>query len=162
MLLFRAGGPFRAAKGAGVIDPLSHALLDGLQEAVWLIDESSLTILHANQAAQRLSGLALDAVGGESVVRLAATPQDQAFWAEPAQVVADGIHSNTRLLRSDGMLVSVDRCVTRLRCTPWPETVFMLTMWDQSRQESTERELETLLSQLRATLDSTADGLLVL
>jgi PAS domain-containing protein len=35
--------------------------LDGLQEAVWLVDEASLTILHANAAAERLSGFPLAA-----------------------------------------------------------------------------------------------------
>ena len=34
----------------------SHGWLDGLQEAVWLVDETSLLILHANAAAQRLVG----------------------------------------------------------------------------------------------------------
>ena len=37
----------------------------------------------------------------------------------------------------------------------------LLTMIDLTAQRSTERELETLLSELRATLDSAADGMLV-
>ena len=39
--------------------------------------------------------------------------------------------------------------------------MLLLTMLDRSLQETTERELETLLSELRATLDSAADGMLV-
>ena len=136
--------------------------LDGLQEAVWLVDEGSLHILYANAAAQALSGLPASAMVGASVLSLAATPQDHAFWAEPATVIAQGIHSHTLLLRADGSLLPVDRRVVRV-----PEdaaaagTVFMLTMLDRSVQEASERELETLLSELRGTLDSAADGMLV-
>jgi diguanylate cyclase (GGDEF)-like protein/PAS domain S-box-containing protein len=139
--------------------------LDGLQEAVWLVDEASLTILHANAAAERLSGFPLAAMVGKSVLSLAATPQDQAFWAEPADVIVNGIHSHTRLLRADGALLPVDRQVTRVRqdsaAGTASETAYMVTMLDCSAREATERELEKLLSELRATLDSVADGMLV-
>ena len=144
-----------------MIDPQSHGWLNGLQEAVWLIDGSNLLILHANAAAERLAGRPAAAMVGVAVLSLASTPQDMAFWAEPAEVIADGIHSHTSLLRADGVLVPVDRCVTRV---PWGaegRTAFMLTMLDRSTQDATARELETLLSELRATLDSAADGMLV-
>ena len=144
-----------------MIDPQSHGWLNGLQEAVWLIDGSNLLILHANAAAERLAGRPAAAMVGVAVLSLASTPQDMAFWAEPAEVIADGIHSHTSLLRADGVLVPVDRCVTRV---PWGaegSTAFMLTMLDRSTQDATARELETLLSELRATLDSAADGTLV-
>src|SRR3989344_1546665 len=112
-------------------------------------------------AAQRLVGLPVAEMVGTPVLRLASTPQDMAFWGESAQVVADGIHSHTSLLRADGTLVPVNRQVTRVPAEVASGTVFMLTMLDRSVQESTERELETLLSELRATLDSAADGMLV-
>ena len=35
-------------------DLQSHGWLDGLQEAVWLVDETHHLILHANTAAERL------------------------------------------------------------------------------------------------------------
>ncbi len=139
----------------------SYGWLDALQEAVWLVDETSLLIIHANAAAQQLVGLSATGMVGTSVMRLASTPQDAAFWGESAQVVADGIHSHTSLLRADGTLVPVNRQVTRVPAVGGVGTVFMLTMLDRSAQESTERELEVLLSELRATLDSAADGMLL-
>jgi len=144
-----------------VSDSQPHAWLDGLLEAVLLVDESSLVILHANESAQRLTGLPLAEIVGMPVLTLAATPQDQAFWGEPVDVVAAGIHSHTSLLRADGVLVPVERRVTRVPTGAAADTVFMVTMLDRSVQDSTERELETLLSELRATLDSAADGMLV-
>lgn len=134
--------------------------LDGLLEAVWLVDEKSLCILQANRAAGRLAGLPEREMVGKPVTCLAATPQDAAFWAEPPDAIAVGIHSHTSVLRADGSLVPVDRCVTRVDPGDG-HVVLMLTMLDRSAQEATEQELETLLSELRATLDSAADGMLV-
>ena len=142
-------------------DLQSHGWLDGLQEAVWLVDGAHHLILHANSAAERLVGMPAADMAGKPVLGLAATPQDQAFWAEPPELIAAGIHSHTSLVRANGQLVPVERHVVRV---PWGldgRTVFMLTMLDRSAQEATERELETLLSELRATLDSAADGMLV-
>ena len=142
-------------------DTESPGWLDGLQEAVWLVDEATLRILHANAAAQRLVGKPLVAMVGAPVLSLASTPQDQVFWGQPAAAVADGIHSHSHVLRADGTLLPVERKVARV---PWGapgNTAFMLTMLDRSAQDATERELETLLSELRATLDSAADGMLV-
>ena len=136
------------------------SLLDGLLEAVWLVDGHSLRILLANKAAERLAGMPANDMVGKPVTCLAATPQDHAFWAEPVATLADGIRSHTSVLRPDGLLVPVDR---RVSCVEQGNgrAVFMLTMLDRSAHEATERELETLLSELRATLDSAADGMLV-
>ena len=135
--------------------------LDGLQEAVWVLDEASQHILQANACAERLTGLSAAAMRGRSVLDLASTPQELAFWSEPVDVIAQGVTAHTSLLRADGSLVPVQRCVRRV---PWGEgggTALLLTMLDRSLQETTERELETLLSELRATLDSATDGMLV-
>jgi len=144
-----------------VNDLQSLGWLDGLQEAVWLLDETNQHILQANVGAERLTGLSAADMQGRSVLDLASTPQELAFWSEPADVIAQGVPAHTSLLRADGSLVPVQRCVRRV---PWGASgtsVLLLTMLDRSRQETTERELETLLSELRATLDSAADGMLV-
>ena len=138
----------------------THAWLDGLLEAVWLVDEKSLCILQVNKAAERLAGLPGSDMVGKPVTSLAATPQDHAFWAEPKATLAAGIHSHTSMLRADGVLVPVDRRVTWVNPGDG-HAVLMLTMLDRSAQNATEQELETLLSELRATLDSAADGMLV-
>lgn len=142
-------------------DLQAQGWLDGLQEAVWVLDEASLHILRANAGAERLTGRLAAAMQGQSVLDLASTPQELAFWSEPAEVIAQGIAAHTSLLRADGTLVPVQRCVRRV---PWGGeggSALLLTMLDLSRQEATERELEMLLSELRATLDSAADGMLV-
>ncbi|MDD2547516.1 MAG: PAS domain-containing protein, partial [Burkholderiaceae bacterium] len=98
---------------------------NGLLEAVWHVDEKSLCILDANAAAARLLGLSVSEMRGLSVLRLAATPQEQAFWSEPAEVLERGVHAHSRLLRADGTLVSVERQVTRVQ-QPNGQTVLLL------------------------------------
>lgn len=142
------------------MQPPPQSWLDGLLEAVWLVDEKNLCILQANRAAERLAGMPCGLMVGQPVTLLAATPQDHAFWAEPAAVVAQGIRSHTHVLRADGFLVPVDRSVARVELAGG-HAALLLTMLDRSQQEATEQELETLLCELRATLDSAADGMLV-
>ena len=133
--------------------------LDALFEAVWLVHEPSLTIALVNRAACKLTGLPSDAMLGQSMQRLAATPQDQALWSTETATARDGFQSFTQVLRSDGKLVPVEQRVLRIALPEGP--TLMVTMLDRSEQQASERELETLLSELRATLDSAADGLLV-
>ncbi|WP_371736308.1 EAL domain-containing protein [Acidovorax sp. SRB_14] len=141
-------------------DALWQSAFDGLQEAVWVVDVPSRTLLFANLSAARLVGMPRGDLKGISVMRLAATPEDQCFWAEPSHVLAQGIHSFSSLLRADGALVSVERKVGAFAMLE-PGAALLMTMRDCSAQQATERELESLLSQLRATLDSAADGMLV-
>lgn len=134
--------------------------MDGLQEAVWLVEEGSLTVLHANAAALRLCGHTRQQVVGQSVMVLAATPQEHAFWNDATRLTGTAAPTHASLLHADGTLVPVGRSVLRV---PWKggRSVFMLSALDRGAQQANERELETLLSELRATLDSAADGLLV-
>jgi diguanylate cyclase (GGDEF)-like protein/PAS domain S-box-containing protein len=142
------------------IDPAWHSAFDDLQEAVWVVDSSARSIVFANPSAGRLLGLPREELQGEAVERFAASPQDHLFWADTRQVVADGIESMTVVLRADGELVPVLRRVTPLAMAPGLGAM-LVTMLDMSERQHAERELERLLGELRATLDSVADGILV-
>ncbi len=136
------------------------AAFDGLQEGVWLVDLRQRTILFSNAVAAALVGLDPAQLVGQPVLRFAATPQDQCFWADGAEVLAQGAQCQTQLLRGDGTLVPVEQ-----RVVSCPQDLhaqaLLVTLTDCSARQAAERELETLLSELRATLDSAADGMLV-
>ncbi|RCX09813.1 putative bifunctional diguanylate cyclase/phosphodiesterase [Extensimonas vulgaris] len=134
--------------------------IDPLQEAVWLVDAKSLCIVQSNEAAARLLGWSCDEMRGMPVLRLAVTPEDQAFWGGTAEEIARGIDSYTHVLRADGAWVAVARRVAPLQAFDG-SGYLVLSMLDRTEQENTERELETLLAELRATLDSAAEGILV-
>lgn len=142
------------------IDPAWHAAFDELQEAVWVVDATARRIVFANPGAAKLLGVPREQLLDAEVGRFAATPQDHLFWSDTRQVVADGIESMTVVLRGDGELVPVMRRVTPLALAPGLGAM-LVTMTDQSQRQRSERELERLLTELRATLDSVADGILV-
>lgn len=135
-------------------------LIEGLIEAVWLVDPVSLRILAVNRAAADLLGLEAEDLVGKPAIELTVTPEDQFFWEDIAAGLVDGIHSETLLRGADGMAVPVERRVSRV----WPETeraVYVVGIRDLRQQRRTEDELESLVAELRATLESTADGILV-
>lgn len=141
-------------------DPAWNSAFDDLQEAVWLVDAAARSIVFANPSAGKLLGLPREQLQGAEVERFAATPQDQVFWADTRRVVADGIESMTVVLRADGELVPVMRRVTPFAMAPGLGAM-LVTMTDLSESRRAEQELELLLAELRATLDSVADGILV-
>jgi diguanylate cyclase (GGDEF)-like protein/PAS domain S-box-containing protein len=130
-------------------------LLDALQEALWLIDAKSLRVLRANAASEAVTGYEPDAVAGLPVQVLAATPQQQAFWSDPFNWQA-GAQFVTEVRRRDGELAPVEMRVRALDAG-----VLMVSMLDRSEQARHEAEFESLLGELRATLESAADGILV-
>ncbi len=130
-------------------------LLDALQEALWLIDAKSLQVLRANAASEDITGYDPQSVPGLPVQVLAATPQQQAFWSDPFNWQA-GAQFVTEVRRRDGQLVPVEMRVRALDAA-----LLMVSMLDRREQARHEAEFESLLGELRATLESAADGILV-
>lgn len=137
-----------------------RSLIDGLLNAVVLVDGASLSVMAANAPAAALLGVDLLTLRGQPVVDLAATPEDLAFWQQAALGVREGLDSQTWLRRADGALVAVRRRITHLRMTT-EKSVFMVVMHDRSAELQAETALADQISQLTATLESTHDGILV-
>jgi len=135
-------------------------LIEGMLEAVWLVDPINLRIVAANRAAESLLGVAPGFLAGTPAIDLAATPEDVFFWEDVAAGLADKIFSETLLLRQDGSTIQVERRVTRIQFGQ-EGPLFIVAIRDKSEQRRVENELEELIAELRATLESTADGILV-
>ncbi|PPE68365.1 EAL domain-containing protein [Caldimonas thermodepolymerans] len=134
-------------------------LLDGMLEAVWLVDPIDLRVVAANPAAEALLGVPSGALCGRSAVELIDTPEDQAFWEDAAAGLCDRILSETLVRRADGRTVPVERRICRVRIPPaW--SAYMVALRDRSEQQEAQDALEKLVAELRATLESTADGIL--
>ena len=136
---------------------LMSQLLDGLQEGAWLLDAQQLTVVYANAASQTLTGYGSQEVLGRSVLVLAATPLQHAFWSDPLNW-SEGAQFVSEICRADGMLVPVEMRVTALDSQP---CYLLLSMMDKSAHERHETVLGELLAEMRATLESAADGILV-
>ena len=94
------------------------------------------------------------------MIELAATPEDQFFWEDVAAGLTDQIFSETLLLLKDGSTIPVDRRVSPVRLSD-DIVVYLVAMSSKAEHRRIEHELENLLAELRATLESTADGILV-
>jgi len=134
------------------------ALLDGLNEAAWLVDGASLRVLAVNQAALQLLGQPREAVLGRPAAALIGTPEDQAFWDEVRAGRAQPLQSHTVLTRADGRTAHVLRRISALATG---EPLYLVALQDQTEQRRMADAYETALAELQATLESTADGILV-
>jgi diguanylate cyclase (GGDEF)-like protein/PAS domain S-box-containing protein len=135
-------------------------LIEGMLEAVWVVDPLTLRILAVNQAACELQGLDSADMLGRPVVEMTAAPEDIFFWEDVAAGQSDHIQSETLLRRADGQAVQVERRVSRVRVDEVNQC-YVVGIMDHSEQRRVEGELEKLVAELRATLESTADGILV-
>jgi diguanylate cyclase (GGDEF)-like protein/PAS domain S-box-containing protein len=135
-------------------------LIEGMIEAVWIVDALELRVLAVNRVAADLLGVPADSLVGKPVVDLAATPEDIYFWEDVAAGLSDHILSETLLVRANGTSVPVERRVSRVTLND-AAAIFVVGIRDQSEERRIEGELEKLVAELRATLESTADGILV-
>ncbi|MFZ6735759.1 sensor domain-containing protein [Undibacterium sp. Ji42W] len=137
-----------------------QSLIEGLLEAVILVDPIQLRIVAANKSIHHLLQVLPGSLFGKGIVDLAAAPEDVFFWEDVAAGLSENIHSETLLKRADGSIVQIERRVTLLRMG-LDSSVYVVAINDHSSQRQVENELEKLIAELRATLESTADGILV-
>lgn len=137
-----------------------EALIEGMLEGVLLVDPLQLEILAANRSAHKLLGLSANSLIGMPVVDLASSPEDMFFWEDVAAGLSNNIYSETLLRRADDSIVQVVRRVSLVHLDQ-ATAMYVVAIRDHTDQRHVETELEKLIAELRATLESTADGILV-
>lgn len=142
--------------------PAAYAsLLDAMIEAVCLVDPKTLRITMANGVMAKLVGLPSVEFVGKPMLELTSAPEDLFFWEDVAAGLADNILSDSLLRCADGIAIPVERKVSRVWLTP-QDPVFLVGLHDLRDQRSAEEQLENRMAELRATLESSGDGILVL
>ena len=136
--------------------PLLNAMLD----PAWIVEPKTLRIVAVNEAAAQLVGVSAADLIDTPAIELTATPEDMFFWEDVAAGLADHIHSNTLLRNAQGTALPIERRVSRVWLSVG-EPVFVVSVRDLREQYRAEDELEERISELRATLESTGDGILV-
>ncbi len=136
--------------------PLLNAMLD----AAWIVEPKTLRIVAVNHLAASLVGVAAQDLIGKPAIEFTATPEDMFFWEDVAAGVADNIHSDTMLRCAQGVAIPIERRVSRVWLS-MGEPVFVVSARDLRPQYRAEDELEERVAELRATLESTGDGILV-
>ena len=146
-----------------------RTLLDALGEPAWLVCAVDHVVLAINAEALSLLGQAEAAVLGRGADALIATPEDMAFWDEVRDGHAGQLHSHTVLVDATGRLVQVARRIRQLAVAdarpggPLADRAppYLVVVHDRSESQRELDERELLVSELQATLESTADGILV-
>lgn len=136
------------------------ALLDSLDEPAWLVDGQSLCVRHANAAAEAWLGQPREALLGQAAEALLPSLEDAAFWAEVRAGHAGSLRSQLELPRPQGDVGHVSRQISALPGEPGAGA-WLVQLHDLSRERAAEREKDEALAELRATLEATADGILV-
>ena len=140
-------------------------LLDGLPHAAWVVALADARVVAVNAAAGVFLGRPPADLLGAAALDLANTPEDAAWWADAAAGVADKLHSEARYAGADGRLRPALRSIGLIRGADDPAGVApthaLVMLCDRSSECAMQDESDRLLAQLQATLEATADGILV-
>jgi diguanylate cyclase (GGDEF)-like protein len=153
-------------------------IVHGLPHAAWLVAMPQARVVAANAAAARLFGRPEHELLGAPAQQLAASPEDLAWWQSAAQhdwhdprQWREGValDSETLFAAADGVARPVRRSISLLRAEAAAPAVAadgtaawaLVMAVDRSADCAREAEREARLAELVATLESTADGLLV-
>jgi diguanylate cyclase (GGDEF)-like protein len=156
-----AGAPVDRATDVQPGLPAWLVMLHAMGEAAWIVDARGLALVGINRAALQL--LALDEARAREIgpAALIGTPEDLAFWHDVKAGHAGRLDSNAATLAADGRMLHVVRRIAPLNRGGAAPSHYLVVLRDRSEQLREQLDRETLLAELQATLESTADGILV-
>jgi diguanylate cyclase (GGDEF)-like protein len=138
------------------------ALLDGLPHPAWLVALGSGSVVAANQSAALCFEQPCAALLGQQALDLAASPEDLAWWAGAAAGDCSPLVSDTLLALPGGLSMHVSRSIRAVALDGGSSPSHALVMLvDRSTEQRAGLEREMLVADLQATLEATADGILV-
>jgi two-component system, sensor histidine kinase len=134
-------------------------LLDATGEILLLVDPVSLKICAANLTAQKLLGYTADELIGKEITEIEGALADVFFWEEVRNGGRPELQDAESLYRRvDGEMLYTSRSVF---VPPSAPDYIVIRARVISTEKKAEEELALMTSQLRATLEATADGILV-
>ena len=132
--------------------------LTALGHAAWLVDAARGLIQAANlEAEELLERKDLEGLDAEDAI---ADLEDMAYWDGVRCGVVTILDSDAELHLPSGAIRAVSRRIAPLWLADGT-ALFLVTVRDRSREHRIEIERETALAELRATLEATADAILV-
>lgn len=139
--------------------------IDALLDPVWMVELGALHIVAANAAAARLFGVPASGLLGRDMRELAATPADEAQWADVQAAPAEhGPHDSQPMdswVQSlDGQMHPVTLRISVLAHGPGAGHA-LVSARPRDTEVALREELDRRVGELQATLESTTDGILV-
>ncbi len=140
---------------------LEQLMLDQCQDIMLLVDARDLRILRANRTASQKLGYTGEALLAMPITDIESSLQDIFYWEEVRNGQCENIEKQEGLYQcADGSLLAI---VKSIRVIDVDGVSLLVIMARDVRQErQIEETLERTLSQLRATLESTGNGILVI
>jgi diguanylate cyclase (GGDEF)-like protein len=133
-------------------------LLAALGHAAWIVDAAHGRILGANlDAEQLLERTDLDGLDADDAIT---NLEDMAYWDGVRCGVVATLESDAELHLPSGRSCAVSRRIAPIWLSDGTP-MFLVQVRDRSRERRVEVERETALAELRATLEATADAILV-
>ncbi len=140
--------------------PLDALLLDQASELLLLLEPETLQIRTANRQARERLGYAVENLIGMPITDIVCALTDVFYWEEVRAGNLQEIEAAEGLFQcADGSLIAVEETIRHVQCDgrDW-----LLIRARENAREVEEKDLLALTtSQLRATLEATADGILV-
>jgi diguanylate cyclase (GGDEF)-like protein len=132
--------------------------LTALGHAAWVVDAAHGHVLAANlEAEELLERKDLEGLDADDVI---ADLEDMAYWDGVRCGIVTVLESDAELHLRSGATRAVSRRIAPLWLADG-SALFLVTVRDRSREHRIEVERETALAELRATLEATADAILV-
>jgi PAS domain S-box-containing protein len=140
---------------------LEKLMLDHSPDLLLLVEPETLGILRANRAATQMLGYGEEQLLAMAITDIESSLQDVFYWEEVRNGQYLNIESQEGLyLCADTSLLTVSKSVRVVDHEGRP--LLLIQAKDMRHQRQVEDALEQTLSQLRATLESTGNGILVI
>lgn len=139
---------------------IAQAILEHYEHALLVVDPISLLIVEANPLACQALGYSREALLQLPISSIEVSIQDLFFWDEvSAGQISDLQAVEGQYQRHDGSLLNVEKSLRQMRVGE--QCLLLLSFRDASPQQAVSEALEHSTSLLAATLEATADGILV-
>ncbi len=133
-------------------------LLAGMPQAAWVVAMADRRVVAANAAAAALLGRTVQALQGEAADALLSSPEDCLWWDSEGSIGL--LHTDTVVATAAGARY-VSRSLSLIDMPPGEPAHALVVVADRSAEHRAESEREAALAELQATLEATADGILV-
>lgn len=139
-----------------------QVLVQACPDPSWVVDLPSLRIVAANTAAMLRLGMDETGLRTARADHLLGSPEDMAYWADAGAGIVEPLLSDTVMQGPDGSLLYLRRSIQPFSMPgAAAPTHCLVTLLDTSAARLAQAEQEDLTAVLQATLESTADGILV-
>lgn len=137
-------------------DNAARLLLSAARELLFLVDGHNMTILEVNETVPRVLGYTRTELLGANMADVECALSDMFFWDDMREREQASADSTYRC--ADGSVLEVSKQVTRVSTSP---LLFTVCASPTGQQHKAASDLNIMSSHLRATLEATANGILL-